>query len=119
MADPKRELDANLMRGTVELLILKALTWGPQHGYGIAEWIGEVTGDALLVGEGTLYPALHRMEQKGWVESEWGVSDNNRKAKFYSLARPGRKRLESGSASWRRFVEAAGRALSAAGPAGA
>jgi transcriptional regulator len=110
------DLDVSLMRGTLDLLILKALSWGPQHGYGIAEWIEQTTGATLLVGEGTLYPALHRLERNGWIASEWGVSENNRKAKFYHVAPAGRKRLQSGSSSWHAFVEAAGRALRATRP---
>jgi PadR family transcriptional regulator len=105
------EMDVSLMRGTLELLILKSLCWGPQHGYGIAEWIAETTDDVLEVGEGTLYPALHRLERAGLIAAEWGASENNRKAKFYRLARAGRKRLKQGTTSWERFVGAAGGAL--------
>lgn len=111
------DLDANLLRGTLDLLILKALSWGPRHGYGVAEWIEEATRDTLLVGEGTLYPALHRLEREGLVESEWGTSENNRAAKFYRLSREGRRHLRSGSTAWHRFMEAASRALRAAAPA--
>ena len=110
------ELDVSLLRGTLDLLILKAVSWGPRHGYAVAEWIGEATGDSLMIGEGTLYPALHRLERQGLVEAEWGLSDNNRTAKFYVLSRTGRRRLQAGSSSWHRFVEAAGRALRAPGP---
>jgi transcriptional regulator len=105
------DFDAGLMRGTLDLLILKALSWGPRHGYGVADWIGQATGAALLVGEGTLYPALHRLERQGWVESEWGLSENNRHAKFYHLSRTGRAQLHSGASMWHQFVEAAARAL--------
>ena len=111
------ELDVNLMRGTLELLILKALSWGPRHGYAVVEWIQQATEDALLIGEGTLYPALHRLERRGGITAEWGVSDNNRQAKYYSLAKAGRARLHAGSSSWHRFVEVAGRALRATAPA--
>ncbi len=114
---PMTDLDINLMRGTLELLILKALTWGPRHGYAVAEWIGQATDAALLVGEGTLYPALHRLERQRLVEAEWGVSENNRSAKFYRLSAAGRRRLVVGSSSWHRFVEQAGRALRATSPA--
>jgi transcriptional regulator len=110
-------LDVNLTRGTLELLILKALSWGPRHGYGVVEWIEGATRDALLVGEGTLYPALHRLERAGYVTAEWGLSENNRQAKFYRLSATGRRRLESGSASWHQFVESASRALRATAPA--
>ena len=110
------ELDVRLMRGTLDLLILKALTWGPRHGYAVAEWIEHATGDAFLVGEGTLYPALHRLEKQGLIEAEWGVSDNNRTAKFYRINAAGRQRLRAGSSSWHAFVEAASRALRTTSP---
>lgn len=110
------ELDVSLMRGTLDLLILKALSWGPRHGYAVVEWIEQATDDALLIGEGTLYPALHRLERRGLITSEWGVSDNNRQAKFYSLAKAGRTRLQAGSSSWHRFVDVAGRALRSTTP---
>jgi transcriptional regulator len=110
------DLDVSLMRGTLDLLILKALNWGPQHGYAVAEWIEQATGSTLLVEEGTLYPALHRLERKGWIEAEWGLSENNRRAKFYHLSRTGRAHLHAGTSSWQRFVEAAGRALRATAP---
>jgi transcriptional regulator len=110
------DLDVSLMRGTLDLLILKAVSWGPRHGYAIADWIEQATGAALLVGEGTLYPALHRLERAGWIAAEWGVSENNRNAKYYRLARGGRARLQTGTSSWHRFVEAASRALSSSAP---
>jgi transcriptional regulator len=111
------DLDVSLMRGTLDLLILKALSWGPRHGYAIAEWIEMATGTALLIGEGTLYPALHRLERQALVEAEWGLSENNRNAKYYRLSAAGRRRLQTGSTSWHQFVEAAGRALRATTPA--
>src|SRR5438067_11127069 len=111
------DLDVNLTRGTLDLLILKALSWGPRHGYGVAEWIQDATSETLLVGEGTLYPALHRLERRGWVEAEWGVSENNRQAKFYRLSASGRRQLQTGSSSWHQFVAAAGKALRATSPA--
>lgn len=110
------DLDVGLMRGTLDLLILKAVSWGPRHGYAIAEWIEQVSGEVLLVGEGTLYPALHRLEKQGLVEAEWGLSENNRQAKFYKLSGDGRRRLRVGTSSWRDFVDAAGRALAATDP---
>ena len=85
----------NLVRATLDLLILKALTWEPRHGYGISEWIETATGGSLLMEEGTLYPALHRLQAKNLVESEWGLSENNRRAKYYRLTRGGRRHLES------------------------
>ena len=111
------DLDVGLMRGTLDLLILKAVSWGPRHGYAIAEWIEQVSGEVLLVGEGTLYPALHRLERQGLIEAEWGVSENNRQAKYYRLSSDGRRRLRTGTSSWYDFVEAAGRALKATSPA--
>jgi transcriptional regulator len=110
------DLDVNLTRGTLDLLILKALTWGPRHGYAVSDWIGQATGSALLLGEGTLYPALHRLERQGCVVAEWGLSENNRHAKFYRLSATGRRRLHTGATSWHRFVEAAARALQATAP---
>jgi PadR family transcriptional regulator PadR len=95
-----------LVQGTVDVLILKTLTWTPMHGYGIAQWIRQRTDGALAVEDAALYQALHRLERKGWVESEWGVSDTNRKAKFYHITRDGRKQLQSDVAELRRYVEA-------------
>jgi transcriptional regulator len=112
-----RDQDISLMRGTLELLILKAVSWGPQHGYAIAEWVSTATDATLLIEEGTLYPALHRLEHKGWIDAEWGYSDNNRKAKYYRLSRAGRARLVQGTSAWQQFVAAAGRALAATAPA--
>ena len=91
----------------------KPLSWGTRHGYAVAEWIEQATDATLLVGEGTLYPALHRLERQGLVLSEWGLSENNRHAKFYKLSAAGRKRLQTGTSSWYAFVDAAGRALRA------
>ena len=104
---------SDILRGTLDLLVLRALTWGSAHGYGIARWIEFATDDVLGVGEGTLYPALHRLEEKGWVESEWGVSENNRRAKYYSLTATGRVQLRSETASWKRYAAAVSAALSA------
>jgi transcriptional regulator len=101
----------DLLQGTLDVLILKALTGGPSHGYGIARWLEQVTDDVLHIEEGSLYPALHRMEQKGWIESEWGLSDNNRRAKFYRLTAPGRKQLRAEATSWSLFSRAVSKAL--------
>ena len=103
-ADPSRNPD--LLRGTVELLILKALTHGRQHGFGIARWLEDVTDDVLRLEEGSLYPALHRMERRGWLESEWGFSDNNRQVKYYRLTRRGREYLQRESSGWKEFATA-------------
>ena len=103
----------DILRGTLDLLVLRALSWGPSHGYGVASWIERATGDVLQVGEGTLYPALHRLEERGWVESDWGVSENNRKAKFYALTARGRAQLRAEAAAWTRFARAVFAALEA------
>jgi PadR family transcriptional regulator PadR len=103
----------DILRGTLDLLVLRALSWGPSHGYGVATWIERATGDVLRVGEGTLYPALHRLEERGWVESEWGASENNRKAKFYALTSRGRAQLRAETAAWTRFARAVFAALEA------
>jgi len=103
----------DILRGTLDLLILKALSWGPAHGYAIARWIEQATGDALAVGEGSLYPALHRLEERGWIEASWGASENNRRAKFYALTRRGRVQLGVETESWRRYAAAVFAALDA------
>lgn len=105
-----------LLRGTLDILILKALSWGPRHGYAIAEWINVITDEELLVEEGPLYTALHRLERKKWLVAEWGYSDNNRKAKFYQLSRSGRQQLRSEATSWDRYVRAIAKALAATSP---
>lgn len=105
--------DRGLLQGTLELLILKALSGGEAHGYGIARWIEHVTGDALRVEEGSLYPALHRMAAKGWVTADWGTSENNRRAKFYGLTPKGRRELAAKTRGWTQLVEVVGRALAA------
>jgi len=84
------------------MMILKALSRGPLHGYAVARWLEQATDDALQVEEGSLYPALYRMEQRGWLSAEWGMTERNRKAKFYKLTKIGRKQLEAESASWER-----------------
>ena len=106
-------LNANLLRGTLELLVLRALRDGPRHGYGILEWIEGAVAPELLVEEGTLYPALHRLEQQGWIRSGWGASENNRRAKYYRLTRKGSARAESESDAWRAYAEKVMRALGA------
>jgi len=106
----------NLVRATLELLILKSLTWEPLHGYAISEWIERVTDGSLLMEEGTLYPALHRLKDKGLVDSEWGVSENNRRAKYYSLTRAGEKHLEREAASWTEYTDAVAKALALESP---
>jgi PadR family transcriptional regulator PadR len=105
-----------LLQGTLDGLILKALSWGPLHGYAVARWIKDTSGDVFHIEEGALYPALHRMERKGWVESEWGLSDNNRRAKYYQLTGEGREALHSERAAWDRYVEAVGRVFESPAP---
>lgn len=101
-------------QGAIELLILKTLSWGPQHGFSIARWIQDTTNDVLCLEEGSLYPALHRMEDKGWIDAEWGLSENNRRAKFYRLTTEGRKQLASETRDWWRYADAVSRVLTAA-----
>ena len=103
----------DILRGTLDLLILKALSFGPAHGYAVARWIEQATDDALAVGEGTLYPALHRLEERGWVSANWGASENNRHARFYSLTKRGRARLRVEAENWRRYAAAVFAALDA------
>jgi PadR family transcriptional regulator, regulatory protein PadR len=103
--------DVELLQGTLDVLILKTLSWGPRHGYAVVKWIQEVTGQVLMVEEGSLYPALHRLERRGWISSEWGVSENNRRAKFYTLTAAGRQQLRAQTVNWQRFSEAVSRVL--------
>ena len=106
----------DILRGTLDLLILKALSWGPAHGYTVAKWVEQASDDALALGEGTLYPALHRLEERGWVTSSWGISENKRQAKFYSLTKRGRAQLDVELRNWRRYSAAMSSALEAPGP---
>jgi transcriptional regulator len=108
--------DGGLVRGTLDLLVLKALMWGPRHGYAVAEWVNAVTEGELLVEEGPLYTALHRLEKNGWLSGDWGYSDNNRRAKYYQLTRTGRAQLRAQVSSWERYARAVGRAVAAASP---
>ena len=96
----------DLLQGTLDLMILKAVSWHPMHGYGIARWIQQTTDDVLRVEEGSLYPALHRLEERGFIEPEWGLSENNRRAKYYRLTILGRAELRAETTSWSRFSEA-------------
>src|SRR5688500_19151797 len=104
----------DLMQGTLELLVLKTLSREPMHGYGIAQRIHEAVEDLLRVEDGSLYPALYRMEERGWISSEWGSSENNRRAKFYKLTRAGRKHLEAERANWDRISRAVTKVLQTA-----
>lgn len=106
-----------LLQGTLDVLILKALSAGPLHGYGVAVWLEQQTEDVLQIEEGSLYPALHRMQRKGWLEAEWGLSENNRRAKYYRITAAGRRQLQQESASWERFAGAVSAVLSTASAA--
>jgi transcriptional regulator len=96
----------DLPQGTLDLLILKALSLGPQHGWAISERLHQVSRTTLQIPQGSLYPALHRLERHGWIAAEWGASDNNRRAKYYELTRSGRKQLETETAAWDRLTSA-------------
>ena len=104
-----------LLQGTLDILILRTLIFGPQHGQGIAHAIRQQSDDVLLVDHGSLYPALQRLEKKGWIRAEWGISGNNRKARFYTVTRTGRKQLVQETSGWRRLTAAINRVL---GPEG-
>ena len=110
MTQPK----SDVLQGTLDLMVLKTLdTLGAMHGYGIAQRIQQISDNLLQLNQGTLYPALLRLEQRGWITAKWGTSDNNRRAKFYSLTRAGRKQLEREAADWMRIVEVMARLLRA------
>ena len=103
--------DAAVLQGTIELLVLKRLSQGPMHGYGIASWIETATDDVLRVEEGSLYPALYRMVQKRWIKGEWGMSENNRRAKYYQLTPAGQREFEQQATGWLRLSHAVSRAV--------
>ena len=103
--------NADQLHGTLDMLVLKTLQAGPQHGYGIAVRLQQLSADVLQVEEGSLYPALYRMDQRGWIASAWGVSDNNRRARFYRLTAAGRRQLQAETDSWRRLTGAVARVL--------
>ena len=105
------ETSKDRLHGTLDVLILKTLTAGPRHGYGIARWIETESGKDIQVEEGSLYPALYRMERKGWIEAEWGVSDLNRRVKLYRLTVEGRRHLRAETVAWARFATAVSRIL--------
>ena len=100
-----------LPQGTLDLLILKTLALEPLHGWAVSERLEQISQDAFQVGQGSLYPALHRLERRGWIKARWGVSDNNRKAKYYSITRKGRKQLSEEAAQWRRLADVMCRVL--------
>ena len=107
MAEPRIELP----QGTLDLLILKTIALEPQHGWAISERVQQISSDALQVRQGSLYPALHRLERRGWIKARWSTTDNNRHAKYYELTRIGRKQLEVQTDSWRRLTAAVGQIL--------
>jgi len=101
----------DLLQGTLDLLILKTLSWGPAHGYAVARWIETLTGEVLRVGEGSLYPSLHRLEERGWVESSWQISTTKRRTKVYRLTPKGRQQLKAETGTWSQFVDAVAKVL--------
>lgn len=103
-----------LPQGTLDLLILRTLAMGPQHGWAISERVQQVSSDVLRIQQGSLYPALHRLERRGWIKARWGTSDNNRRAKYYELTRAGRKQLELEEESWRKLAAAVAQVLESA-----
>ena len=113
MAQKKQDMQMDLLQGTLDLLILKAVSLGPLHGYGVLLRIQQISGEELVVQQGSLYPALYRLEHQGAIASEWGESDNNRRAKYYHLTRVGRDRLGEETKKWNRMADAIGAILSA------
>ncbi|MFL5579395.1 MAG: PadR family transcriptional regulator [Gemmatimonadaceae bacterium] len=107
------DADLDLLQGTLDVLVLKALAWGPRHGYAVARWIRGTSGDELVVEDRALYVALHRLEERGWVESEWGLSENNRRARYYQLTTAGRGALRAETRRWERYAGAVFRVLGA------
>ncbi|HEY2377349.1 MAG TPA: PadR family transcriptional regulator [Gemmatimonadaceae bacterium] len=103
----------DLLQGTLDLLILKTLSWGPAHGYAVARWIEQLTGEVLRIGEGSLYPALHRLEEREWVASSWQLSSTNRRTKVYKLTTKGRQQLRAEASAWMQFVDAVYKVLKA------
>ncbi len=105
--------DLDLVQGTLDVLVLKTLQYGPRHGYAVARWIRETTDGTLAVEEGALYTSLHRMEKRGWIAAEWGVSENNRRAKYYQLTADGRQQLRHQARRWSHYAEAVSKVLEA------
>ena len=104
----------DLPQGTLDLLILRTLALGPQHGWGISERVQQMSSDVLRIQQGSLYPALHRLERRGWIKPQWGTSDNNRRAKYYELTRAGRRRLAEETDSWQKLAAAVAQVLGSA-----
>ncbi|MGV3709329.1 MAG: PadR family transcriptional regulator [Gemmatimonas sp.] len=111
---PPNNRDLELLQGTLDLILLKALTWGPMHGYAVARWVADTTGDDLTVEEGALYTALHRLEKRGHLSAEWGLSENNRKAKYYRLTASGKRELTDAADRFQRYTRAVFKVLQTA-----
>lgn len=105
--------DQSLLQGTLDLLVLKTLAWGPRHGYAVARWIKDTSDETLNVEDRALYLSLHRLEERGWIESEWGLSDNNRRARYYQLTPAGRRQLRAQVARWERYADAVAKIIRA------
>jgi PadR family transcriptional regulator len=103
----------DLLQGTLDLIVLKSLSWGPMHGFGLSRWIQHTTEDLLQVEEGSLYPALYRMENRGWIKAQWALTENGRRAKYYRLTARGRKQLDAESESWAQLTGAIGKIMAA------
>ena len=112
------DASTEFLKGTLDLMVLKTLSWAPSHGYGIARWIEQCTGDVLQVEEGSLYPALYKLEEKGFIVSEWGITEHNRRAKFYRLTAAGKKQLAASHSYWARFAGAVTKVLETAPASG-
>src|SRR3954470_19044961 len=106
--------EVDLLQGTLDMLVLKALTWGPMHGYSVLAWLRDTTDGDLRIEDAALYPALHRLEARGLIDSEWGLSENNRRAKYYRLTTDGKRALRAEATSWNRYVDIVARVLGAA-----
>ena len=113
--EPMDRSEVDLVRGTLDLLVLKTLSWAPMHGLGVLRWIEQTTKDQLQIEEGALYPALHRLEARGWLDAEWGYTERNRKAKFYRLTASGRKHLAAELERWNRYTSVVGLVFNARG----
>ncbi len=108
-----RDDELNLVQGTLDLLVLKALVFGARHGYAVARWVRDATEGVLEIEDGALYTALHRIERRGWVQAEWGLSESNRRAKYYTLTSRGREQLAHKTSAWARYAEAVSKVLAA------
>jgi len=105
--------DLDLLQGTLDVMILKALSWGPMHGFGVAKWIRSTTAEVLQIEDSALYPSLHRMEHRGLIAAEWGITENKRRAKYYKLTPQGRAELRARTATWDRYADAVSRVIHA------